>query len=91
MRRWPSSLSWSPSTPPVHPLSPPLADRAAYGLTIGGPLSGRLAAKYPGQRVMTVALVAGALTLVGILGLIFGASQWRNATIPDSVSAADTQ
>ena len=156
---------------------------AAVGLTIGGPLSGRLAAKYPGQRVMTVALVAGALTLVGlafldnlavylivmgissfflglgfqfgniavqtvvtesqsgtaagvlltvmvtlggvavviaasmlaaiggggtdqqastdtllawaalvgILGLIFGASQWRNATIPDSVTAADAQ
>lgn len=37
---------------------------AAIGLSIGGPLSGRMASRIPGQRVMTVAMLAGALTLV---------------------------
>ena len=39
---------------------------AAIGLSIGGPISGRLATKFPGQRVMTVAMIAGALTLIGL-------------------------
>lgn len=39
---------------------------AAVGLSLGGPVSGRLATKFPGQRVMTVAMVAGALTLIGL-------------------------
>lgn len=42
---------------------------AAVGLSIGGPVSGRLARKVSGQRVMTVALLTGALSLV-ILALI---------------------
>ena len=37
---------------------------AAIGLSIGGPISGRLASKVPGQRVMTVMLLVGALSLV---------------------------
>lgn len=37
---------------------------AAVGLSIGGPISGRLASKVPGQRVMTVAMLVGALSLV---------------------------
>jgi MFS family permease len=36
---------------------------AAIGLSIGGPISGRLASRVPGQRVMTVAMLVGALSL----------------------------
>ena len=39
---------------------------AAVGLSIGGPISGRLAPRYPGQRVMTVAMIAGALVLAAL-------------------------
>ena len=39
---------------------------AAVGLSIGGPISGRLAPKYPGQRVMTVAMIVGALSLAAL-------------------------
>lgn len=41
---------------------------AAIGLSIGGPISGRLSSKVPGQRVMTVAMLVGALSLV-LLGI----------------------
>lgn len=37
---------------------------AAIGLSIGGPVSGRLASRVAGQRVMTVAMLVGALSLV---------------------------
>lgn len=40
---------------------------AAVGLSIGGPISGRLASRVPGQRVMTLAMLLGALSLV-VLG-----------------------
>lgn len=36
---------------------------AAVGLSIGGPVSGRLAARIPGQKVMTVAMLVGAVCL----------------------------
>lgn len=36
---------------------------AAVGLSIGGPVSGRIASRIPSQRVMTTALLVGALTL----------------------------
>jgi len=39
---------------------------AAIGLSIGGPISGRIASRYPGQRVMTVAMIAGAFALAGL-------------------------
>lgn len=57
---------------------------AAIGLSIGGPLSGRLASRVPGQRVMTVAMIVGALTLVilamfqnvGLFVLVMGISSF---------------
>ena len=39
---------------------------AAIGLSIGGPISGRIASRYPAQRVMTVAMIAGAFALAGL-------------------------
>ena len=39
---------------------------AALGLSIGGPVSGRIASRYAGARVMTVALLAGAPLLAGL-------------------------
>lgn len=36
---------------------------AAVGLSIGGPVSGRLAARVPGQKVMTIAMLVGAVCL----------------------------
>lgn len=39
---------------------------AALGLSIGGPLSGRIAPRIPGQRVMTVAMVVGAVMLAAL-------------------------
>ncbi len=36
---------------------------AAVGLSVGGPVSGRLAPRFPGQRVMTVGMLAGAACL----------------------------
>ena len=39
---------------------------AAVGLSIGGPISGRLAPRFAGQQVMTVAMIAGALCLAGL-------------------------
>lgn len=39
---------------------------AAVGLSVGGPISGRMASRYPGQRVMTVAMIAGAFALAGL-------------------------
>lgn len=41
---------------------------AAVGLSIGGPISGRLASRIPGQRVMTVSMLIGALSLL-LLGI----------------------
>ncbi|NQU38311.1 MAG: hypothetical protein HQ526_12070, partial [Actinobacteria bacterium] len=37
---------------------------AAIGLSVGGPVSGRIASKIPGQRVMTLAMLVGAASLV---------------------------
>lgn len=37
---------------------------AAIGLSIGGPISGRLASRVPGQRVMTLAMLVGAVSLI---------------------------
>lgn len=39
---------------------------AAVGLSVGGPISGRIAPLFPGQRVMTVAMLAGAVTLFAL-------------------------
>lgn len=39
---------------------------AAVGLSVGGPISGRLAPRYAGQRVMTVAMISGALVLAAL-------------------------
>lgn len=37
---------------------------AAIGLSIGGPVSGRIASRFPAQRVMTMAMLVGAASLV---------------------------
>ncbi len=39
---------------------------AAVGLSVGGPVSGRLASRIPGQKVMTVGLLAGAVCLAAL-------------------------